>query len=265
MRSAGRRTCTVPILGPWIGVAVCLCHSAVLRRGVQAGLGGHAAAHQREAIARTVARQAAAGNLEVRQDAQTHLKSASISPVGAPGVQAVPIVGTIAHHRNGMVGIVVAAMGIDPTGVCHETGIRVEICGNRSTTQQGFPRQVVHPLWEGVLIAGNGDVVGSRQPEFVLAHGASKVCISALRRAGRCDSTHGEMLRAIPVAKVGMAPQVASCWHTCVGHQVKDPVGPSPGAAIAVVGHRAGRHEAPRELRPWAAEDTLCGDAKPGV
>ena len=54
-------------------------------------------------------------------------------------------------------------------------------------------------------------------PVSCQAKGTSKVCISTLRRAGRCDSTHGEMLRAIPMAKVGMATQVASCWHTCQG------------------------------------------------
>jgi hypothetical protein len=46
--------------------------------------------------------------------------------------------------------------------------------GQESTTQQGFPSQVVHPLWEGVLIAGDGDVTGSTQLEFVLAHRAFK-------------------------------------------------------------------------------------------
>jgi hypothetical protein len=50
----------------------------------------------------------------------------------------------------------------------------------------------------------------------------------------------------------------------CVGHQIKHPVGPSSGAAIAA-GRRAGRHEAPRELRLGTAEDTVGGDAKPGV
>lgn len=263
--AASRITCTVPILGPWIGVAVSLCHSAVLRRRVRAGCWGEAVADQGEAVVWTVTRQAVTGNLEIRQDAQTHLECASISPPVTPGVQTLPIVGTIAHHRNGMVGIVVASMGIDPTGVAHETRIRIEICGNRSTTQEGFPSQVVHPLWEGVLIAGDGDVTGSTQLEFVLAHRAPKVAISTLGWAGRCHSTHGEMLRAVPVGKVGMAAQGASRRNTCVGHQIKDPVGPSSAAAIAAAGRRAGRHETPRELRLGTAEDTVGGDAEPGV
>ena len=47
---------------PWIGVAVSLCHSAVLRRRVRAGCWGEAVADQGEAVVWTVTRQAVTGN-----------------------------------------------------------------------------------------------------------------------------------------------------------------------------------------------------------
>lgn len=165
-----------------------------------------------------------AGYLEVCEDAKAHLESSPDSPAFAPRVQTVPIVRAVAHHRNGMVGTAVAAMGVDATTIGHETRICIEVGRDGSTLQQSLPCQVVNLLGVGMVVTGDGDVFASGQGEFVLPERSSEPTVATLRGTWWRTATDGEMFRALAMAEVGVTAQITSGGHSSSSHQVKDPI-----------------------------------------